>query len=93
MIDSNEFNETNVLLSRVGTLTSVLHYLNYKYGFSVGNTSIHSLALTGFIIDVIFSAIGLAKFYYFIPIMTLIYLYKGMKKQKRLEAEGKILNL
>jgi len=93
LIESDQFNKTNVLLSRVGTLASVLAYLNAYHRFNSGNMEIHSSALIGFVIDVILSAIGVAKLYYYVPIIMLISLFYGIRKQRRLEAEGKILNL
>ena len=93
LIDSNEFNKTNTLLSTVGTLTPVLNYLDGFHKFSIGNMEVHSSAFLGFMADVILSVIGVAKLYHYIPIIFLISLFNGIRRQRKLEAEGKILNL
>lgn len=92
-VDANQkYNETAIRLYRNKSLSSTIYYLN-DYDFYTKGTLGFVGILMGLVIDLILLLIGVAKFYYYIPIFTIVFFVRKLKKHYRLKKEDKILDI
>jgi len=91
--EQEKFNKTNITLAKQRSLENVLSFLNGSHNFYTGNFAIHSEAIIGLAVDIVLSLIGVAQYYFYVPIFMLIMLFLGIRKHHKLKKEGKILDL
>ena len=89
---SKKYSEREILLFRKEHLSPVVYFLN-DYDFYTKGTLGFVGILMGLTIDVILFFIGIAKYYSYVPIFTLIFFIQKVRKYYRLKKEGKILDL
>lgn len=72
-------------------LSGIITFLQSEHSFSVRNDWFWS-GIFNLVLDVILILIGIAKYYYYIPIFTLIAIIRNMSKQKRAKKEGRYID-
>ena len=93
LYENKNVTEIDYLKLKRDKLMSVIHFVNARNGFSLGNSIIHSYAFLGIIIDLFLTIIGIAKFYFYCPIFMVIFLIIGSIKHRKAKSENKVLDL
>lgn len=89
---SERFDKTEILFMRKQYLEPTVNFLN-KYEFYPKGYFVFVEALVGVGIDVVLFVTGLAKFYNYVPIFSIIYFVQKVRRYNRMKKEGKILNI
>jgi hypothetical protein len=96
----NEFIYSNKELSRLeiqkvkdNHLESLISYLRDFHDFYTNFLIFYVYIILGGLVDLFLFIIGLAKYYYYIPLFALLFLFFAIRKYKKLKKEGKILYL
>ena len=91
--DSELYNETEIVKMKYEYLEETLVFLEGRHNFHRKKLFIYVKITYGIIIDLFLIFIGIAKYYYYFPLFTFLCLICSISKQRRLQKEGKILNL
>ena len=90
---NKELDSIEIVNAKKEYLEPILSYLNKCHDFYTNNLLIYIRTTFGVILDLILIIIGIAKFYYYVPLFTLVFLLFSVIKQRKLKQQGKILYL
>ncbi|WP_290696913.1 hypothetical protein [Lacinutrix sp.] len=90
--NSNEYAKTDYVILKTSLLYSIKQWM-WKYGYRSTYELINFRIYSGLFVDFVIWLILYKEHFYFVPIITLIYISYGIKDFWRVKKENKLLNL